>query len=150
MPEKNKKNKDYIFAVGRRREAVARVRMYPGQKKTKAFDTELKKGDFFVNGKDAYEYFRIPFVKPLIEKIFKDTDTTGKFTFTAKVAGGGKSSQVDAVLMGIARALEIHDKDKFRPTLKREGYLSRDPRVRERRKVGTGGKARRKKQSPKR
>jgi len=151
MPKKDiKNNKDYIFAVGRRREAIARVRLYTGSKKAKVFDQEVDKGSFIVNGKDVHEYFRLSYYKPVIEKIFRDTDTAGKFIFSAKVQGGGVASQIDAVLLGVARALEKHDTDKYRPILKAEGYLTRDPRVRERRKVGTGGKARRKKQSPKR
>lgn len=150
MAKSNNNIKDYIFAVGRRKEAVARVRMFPASKKVKAFEKEFEKGAVVVNGQDIHEYFRLVYTKPVIEKIFRDTDAAGKFTFTIKVQGGGKAGQVDAVLLGIARALEKHDRDKYRPTLKTEGYLTRDPRVRERRKVGTGGKARRKKQSPKR
>lgn len=146
----SKSNKDYIFSVGRRKEAVARVRMYPTNKKVKVFDKEVSKGSFLVNGMDVYEYFRLTYYKPVIEKIFRDTDTSGKFTLSAKVGGGGKASQIDAIILGIARCLEKQDKEKYHTILKSEGYLTRDPRVRERRKVGTGGKARRKKQSPKR
>jgi len=74
----------------------------------------------------------------------------GKYYVTVKVVGGGKNGQLDAVVHGIARAFDKADREKFRPPLKRAGLLTRDARVRERRKVGTGGKARRKKQSPKR
>lgn len=150
MATKNTKPKEYIFAVGRRKEAVARVRLYPNSKKAKVFEKEVEQGSVTVNGKDVYEYFRLSYYKPVIEKIFRDTDTTGKFIFSAKVSGGGINSQIDAFILGIARALEKHDLEKYRPILKPEGYLSRDSRIRERRKIGTGGKARRKKQSPKR
>lgn len=149
--QKNTSNKkDYIFAVGRRREAVARVRMFTSQAKVKAFGKEYKKGDIAVNGQDVYEYFRFKYHKPKIQKLLLDTGIEGKFTFTVKVEGGGESGQIDAMIHGIARALDKLDTEKYRPQLKPEGYLTRDPRVRERRKVGTGGKARRKKQSPKR
>ena len=66
------------------------------------------------------------------------------------VAGGGLSGQLDAAVLGMARALDKLDPEKFHPILRSKGYLTRDPRTRERRKVGMGGKARRKKQSPKR
>ena len=148
--KKNTKAKDYIFAVGRRKEAVARVRLYTGNKKVKIFNNEFEKGRVIVNGKDVYEYFSLAYYKPVIEKIFRDTDTAEKFTIGAKVEGGGIASQIDALLLGIARAMEKHDHDKYRPVLKSEGYLTRDGRTRQRRMVGTGGKARRKKQSPKR
>lgn len=81
---------------------------------------------------------------------FRATNTIGKYSLTIKVEGGGKSGQLEAVVHGISRALQLLDKEKFRPILKKKGFLTRDARVRERRKVGTGGKARRKKQSPKR
>lgn len=74
----------------------------------------------------------------------------GKFIFTIKVVGGGVNGQLDAMIHGMARALDKQDSDTYHDILKEGGYLTRDARVRERRKVGTGGKARRKKQSPKR
>ena len=74
----------------------------------------------------------------------------GKYYVTVKVVGGGKKGQLGATVHGIARALAKLDADTLRAPLKKAGLLTRDSRVRERRKVGTGGKARRKKQSPKR
>ena len=85
-----------------------------------------------------------------LAKPFKLTDTEGNYFFTAKVAGGGKEGQIEAIIHGIARALVKLNAEKFRVILKKNNLLTRDPRVRLRRMVGTGGKARRKKQSPKR
>lgn len=141
--------RDYIYAVGRRREAVARVRIYQGKTAT-AFGNEYKSGDIIVNGKPVGEYFRIKTFIPVYKKIFEVTDTLGKFVVTAKVEGGGLAGQLDAMLHGVARALDRIDTDKYHSVLKENGYLTRDARTRERRKVGTGGKARRQKQSPKR
>ena len=141
--------KPYIFAVGRRREAVARVRLYSAGKVT-IEGTDLKKGDIFVNGKPVNEYFKFFTYAPSYNKLLIDTDTAGKLMFTVKVAGGGPAGQVDAVVMGMARALDKMDHEKYHKLLRDNGYLTRDPRTRERRKVGNAGKARRKKSSPKR
>lgn len=143
--------KDYITAVGRRRTAVARVRLYPGVTEGLIWeDLPLKKGDIIVNKKPIEEYFNTNIAKLLYKEPLRITNTLNRYTFTIKVIGGGKSGQLGAVILGIARALEQADKDKFRPILKKKGFLTRDSRIRERRKVGTGGKARREKQSPKR
>jgi small subunit ribosomal protein S9 len=143
-------NKQFISAVGRRRSAVARVRLYSQGAKVQVSGLELKKGDVVVNGKPISEYFKFFAYGPSYNKLLLDTQTSGKHTFTIKVTGGGPSGQLDAVVLGMARALDKLDRDKFHSTLRSNGYLTRDPRVRERRKVGMGGKARRKKQSPKR
>lgn len=124
--------KNYTFAVGRRKSATARVRLYKGV------------GDNMINGKKIVAYLE------QLAKPFKLTNTEDKFYFTAKVAGGGKEGQIEAIIHGIARSLVKLDSDKFRVTLKKANLLTRDPRERQRRMVGTGGKARRKKQSPKR
>ena len=143
--------KQYLFAKGRRREAIARVRLYnPASGKIQIGGAELKKGDVIVNGKPINEYFKFFAFAPSYNKLFVDTDTGGKYIFTIKVEGGGLSGQLDAMVLGMARALDLLDRDKFHPTLRSKGYLTRDSRIRERRKVGMGGKARRKKQSPKR
>jgi len=128
----------YIPAVGRRRTAVARIRLFS------------KKGDLMVNDQPIGQYFPGQVNQVKYEEPFKVTQVLGKFSATAKVVGGGKQSQLGAVVHGLARALNKLDKDKYRPTLKAAGLLTRDPRMKERRKVGTGGKARRQKQSPKR
>lgn len=129
---------NYTYAVGRRRSASARVRLYKG------------KDQHEVNGKPIGEYFPGVIMKSKWEKPFELTDTLGKYFVTVKVVGGGKEGQLDAVVHGIARTLNELDREKYRISLKRAGLLTRDARKKERRKVGTGGKARRKKQSPKR
>lgn len=131
--------KDYIFTVGRRREAVARVRLYPSGN-----------GSIIVNTKPVEEYFRGEANKVGYMLPFVVTETINKFNTTIKVAGGGPSGQLGAAVHGISRAIEKFDKEKYRALLKKKGLLTRDPRTRERRMVGMGGKARRKKQSPKR
>jgi small subunit ribosomal protein S9 len=122
----------YTFAVGRRKSASARVRLYKGT------------GENMINGKKVIEFIA------QLAKPFKLTETVGKYFFTAKVAGGGKEGQTEAIIHGISRAFVKLDPEKFRVVLKKANLLTRDSRVRLRRMVGTGGKARRKKQSPKR
>jgi small subunit ribosomal protein S9 len=133
-----RKKKNYVYAVGRRRSASARVRLFKGR------------GENLVNGKPIEQYFPGVINKDFWTKPFDLTDSLGKYYVTVKVVGGGKKGQLGAVVHGIARAFAKADVEKFRPPLKKAGFLARDARVRERRKVGTGGKARRKKQSPKR
>lgn len=136
---KNAKNakKNYIYAVGRRKEASARVRLYKGE------------GEGVVNGLPWGVYFQNPISKAIWEKPFELTGTLGKYNLTARVVGGGKEAQLQAAVHAIAKAL-AQEKKEYRNILKKAGLLTRDARVRERRKVGTGGKARRLKQSPKR
>lgn len=148
MPKATEKIKTYTHALGRRKEAVARVRLY--SVKATINGAEYKKGDFLVNGKNVSEYFRFASFAPRYNKILRDTDTSDKFVISAKVLGGGKSGQVEAVVLGIARALDKVDREKYHKILRENDYLTRDPRTRERRKVGNAGKARRKKSSPKR
>lgn len=154
MEEKTNKSKNnkksYISSVGRRREAIARVRLYPTYNESLSWgEISLKKGDILVNQKPVEEYFSGAADKAAYREPLRVTNTLNRYTFTIKVTGGGKAGQLDAVINGLARALQKAD-EKFRPILKKKGYLTRDARVRERRKVGTGGKARREKQSPKR
>lgn len=129
---KSKTNKGYTFAVGRRKSASARVRLFKGV------------GENMINDKKI-----IAFLAQLARP-FKLTDTEGKYYFTAKVAGGGKEGQIEAIVHGISRAFVKLNPEKFRVILKKANLLTRDSRVRQRRNVGTGGKSRRKKQSPKR
>jgi len=149
---KQKRTKrDYIFAVGRRREAVARVRLYTFIKPdTKWGDLPVSKEQMLVNGMPIERYFSGPIAKSIYIKPFTLTGTLGKYAITIKVDGGGKNGQLAAAVHGISRVLAKHDVKKLRPSLKKAGLLTRNARVRERRKVGTGGKARRAKQSPKR
>jgi small subunit ribosomal protein S9 len=145
------KTSTFTYAVGRRKESVARVRIYDTQNTTvTAFENEYKVGDLVINGKHAAEYFNFKPYAPKYKKIFEVTDTLGKYFVSVKVVGGGIGGQLDAMLHGIARAFDKIDTEKYHTLLKENGYLTRDPRTRERRKVGTGGKARRQKQSPKR
>jgi small subunit ribosomal protein S9 len=144
-----KQTAKYFEAVGRRKSSVARVRLYVGEA-VSVGNLKIKKGEIILNNQPIGKYFTGPgdnvkYLAPL--------DATGnldRFAISARVSGGGKSGQLDALVHGISRAIEKVDRDAFRPTLKKEGFLTRDPRIRERRKVGTGGRARRKKQSPKR
>lgn len=140
MPTKTSSTsqKKYIYAVGRRKTASARIRLYQ------------KKGDLIVNDQAIVQYFpgQIATAKYLLP--LKSTGTFDRFSFSAKVSGGGKQAQLEAVVHGIARALSRLDHDQYHQTLKKLGLLTRDPRMRQSRSVGTGGKARRQKQSPKR
>jgi len=140
--------KDYVYAIGRRKSSTAEVRLY--KKDAMVWGTtEIKKGEFIANNKPALEYFGKNFEKTYTEPLLI-TGLENKFAVSIKVSGGGKMGQLDAAVLGIARALDKIDQEKFHTILKKKGMLTRDPRVRERRKVGMGGKSRRKKQSPKR
>lgn len=130
--------KDYTYALGRRRRASARVRLHKGTEEST------------VNGVVIGKYFAGPGESVLWQKPFTLTGTAGKFYLTAKVVGGGKKGQLTAVTHGLSRALSALDREAFRDVLKAAGLLTRDSRKRERRMVGTGGKSRRKKSSPKR
>lgn len=114
----------YIWSVGRRKEAVARVRLYPGS------------GKMTVNGRAATDYFgaRAVYQASLFEA-FQLTGTLERFDVTVRVAGGGVSGQAGAIRHGIARALLKFD-EELRPALKRARLLTRDARVKERKKVG--------------
>ena len=114
----------YHYANGRRKSAVARVRLYPGA------------GEISVNGKPATDYFggRIQH-QAMIAQPLRLTNTTGSYNVIVNVRGGGVSGQAGAVRHGIARALTKADED-LRPVLKRAGLLTRDARVKERKKPG--------------
>lgn len=148
-----KKAKDiqYYEAVGRRKDAVARVRLHLATKTKQATvkGMTVKAGEFIVNEKAMTEYFGTEALKRSCMFPLRLTDNTERFAVTIKVVGGGIKGQLDAIKLGLARALCKVDAE-YRPVLKENGLLTRDPRIRERRKVGTGGKARRQKQSPKR
>ena len=103
-----------------------------------------------VNGIPIEEYFPGEAAKVAWLKPFTITDTVGKYYATVKVEGGGKSAQLGAVVHGLARALDKESKELYHSFFKKAGLLTRDPRVKERRKPGQMGKARKKKQSPKR
>lgn len=145
MATKAKATKNYTYAIGRRKTATARVRIYQSPSVPGVEGVQL-----IVNDKPANVYFPGESAAAIYKKPFLLTETLGKFSATARVLGSGKAGQLDAVVHGIARALSLLDRDAYRATLKTAGLLTRDPRTRERRKIGTGGKARRAKQSPKR
>lgn len=127
----------YIYAIGRRKSAVATIKLYKG------------KGESLVNDLGADKYFPGSTLKINLDKPFSTTKTIDKYHFTAKISGGGKNGQLEALVLAVARALKKDEAD-FGPLLRAAGLLTVDSRVRERRMVGTGGKARRQKQSPKR
>jgi small subunit ribosomal protein S9 len=129
---------DYMYGVGRRKESSCRVRLYRG------------KGESTVNEMPASKYFEGAVAKKAMEKPFGATETSDKYYFSARVSGGGKNAQLDALILAIARALVKASVEKNRTPLKKLGLLTRDSRTRQRRMVGMGGKSRRKKQSPKR
>ena len=136
--------RDFIYAVGKRKTAVARIKLYPNG------SGELKKGEIIINGKKIEEYFPNQVQKARYLEPFQITNSIGKYTFTVKISGGGTNSQLDALIFGISRALSLLEPQKYKTVLRKKGFLTRDARVRERRKVGMGGKSRRKRQSPKR
>lgn len=135
--KKTKFNSKYTKALGRRKEAIASVRLFKGR------------GETIVNGKPINEYFPSKYLESIYKKPFNLTKAESQYYATILVKGSGKSSQLDAVVHGLSRALsEISS--EFRSTLKKAGLLTRDPRVKERRKYGNAQKARKGKQSPKR
>lgn len=143
--------KDYVFAVGRRKAAVAQVRLYSSIKDNFKWGVlDVKKGDILVNQKPIADYFTGETARYFYTEPLRVANAQNKFAFTINVSGGGPSGQLEAVVAGISNALSKIDADAFRGTLKKKGFLTRDARVRERRKVGMGGKSRRKLQSPKR
>lgn len=126
-----------VSSVGRRKEAIARIRLLPGN------------GQITINGKPITEYFLGPIMQKFYNRPLEVTQTVGKYSISVKVEGGGKMAQLGAVVHGLSRAIA-----KVEPTLrvilKKEGLLTRDARIKERRKYGHAQKARAKKQSPKR
>jgi small subunit ribosomal protein S9 len=111
------------YGTGRRKEAVARVRLMPG------------KGNIIINNKPLDEYFTLDTLKYTVKQPLILTETIDKFDVYAKVSGGGFTGQAGAVRLGIARALVKADSE-LRPILKKAGFLTRDPRMKERRKYG--------------
>ncbi|ABB16130.1 30S ribosomal protein S9 [Carboxydothermus hydrogenoformans] len=112
-----------FYGTGRRKEAVARVFVVPGE------------GNITINGKSLEEYFPRKTLQIIVKQPLELTNTVGKFDVKAKVHGGGISGQAGAVRLGIARALVQAD-PSLRPVLKKAGFLTRDPRMVERKKYG--------------
>jgi len=142
----------YYEAVGRRKQSVARVRLYLIKKSAEVLvgKLKIKAGEIFINNKFIDETSFKTYKKMFLSFPLTLTKNEKRFAVSIIVKGGGTTGQLDAMVHGIARALLIVDKDAYRPLLKSNGLLTRDPRKKETRKVGTGGKARRMKQSPKR
>ena len=115
--------KPYFYGTGRRKKSVARVRLYPGT------------GNVTINGRDIDNYFGLETLKFIVNQPFSVTDTVGKFDIVANVNGGGFSGQAGAIRHGVARALLSAD-ETYKPLLKKAGFLTRDPRMKERKKYG--------------
>ena len=115
--------KPYFYGTGRRKQSVARVRLMPGS------------GAVTVNGRDIDDYFGLETLKLIVRQPMMLTDTLGKYDIVATVVGGGVSGQAGAIRHGLSRALIKLDAD-MRPTLKKAGLLTRDPRMKERKKYG--------------
>ncbi len=114
----------YFQAVGRRKTAVARVRLVVGSKES-----------YSINGKDLESYFPTAELQNIVTEPVKTAQSAEKFKIAGKLIGGGVHSQAEALRHGIARALVEYDRE-LRSSLKKEGYLNRDPRAKERRKFG--------------
>lgn len=115
--------KPYFYGTGRRKSSVARVRLIPGT------------GVITINSRDIDDYFGLETLKLIVNQPFGVTATTGKFDVIALVNGGGFSGQAGAIRHGIARAL-VTSNEEFRAPLKKAGLLTRDPRMKERKKYG--------------
>lgn len=141
----------FYQAVGRRKEATARVKLFvvpTGEVIVK--NIVLKGGDMIVNFRKIEEYFPGAVYQKILLEPFRMTNTLGRFAVSALIVGGGPAGQLGAFIHGVCRALEKVDKEKFRTILKSHGFMTRDSRIKERRKAGNAQKARAKKQSPKR
>lgn len=113
----------YFYGTGRRKESVARVRVYAGT------------GKIIINGRDIDDYFGLDTLKLIVRQPLTITETTEKFDIICNVNGGGVSGQAGAIRHGLSRALLQYD-ESLRPTLKKAGFLTRDPRMKERKKYG--------------
>ncbi len=111
------------YGTGRRKKSVARVRLVPGE------------GKVTINDRDIGEYFGLETLKVIVKQPLTLTDTASKFDVICKVVGGGFTGQAGAIRHGISRALLKAD-EELRPALKKAGFLTRDPRMKERKKYG--------------
>jgi small subunit ribosomal protein S9 len=137
MPKNSINKNTYTYAIGRRKAAIATVKLFSG------------KGDSTVNKIPADKYFPGKTAQIAYDRPFLVTDTVAKYHFQTKITGGGKAGQVEALSLALCRAL-VKINESFKAIIKPTGLLTVDSRVKERRMVGTGGKSRRQKQSPKR
>lgn len=114
----------YLYGTGRRKSSVARVRVYKGS------------GKIIINDRPIDDYFGLETLKLIVRQPLVLTKTDGDFDIICRVAGGGVTGQAGAIRHGISRALLQHDGKDFRPLLKKAGFLTRDPRMKERKKYG--------------
>lgn len=119
--------REYVYGTGRRKSSVARVHLFQGGS-----------GKISINGRDIDEYFGLESLKRIVRQPMTVTETLGKVDIDATVKGGGVSGQAGAIRHGISRALLLMDQN-FRPALKSAGFLTRDPRMKERKKYGLKG-----------
>lgn len=113
----------YFYGTGRRKKSIARVRVYPGS------------GKITINDRDIDDYFGLETLKLIVRQPLALTDTTAKFDIVCRVTGGGVTGQAGAIRHGLSRAL-IEADEELRPILKKAGFLTRDPRMKERKKYG--------------
>ena len=116
----------YFYGTGRRKKSVARVRVYAGT------------GKITINGRDIDDYFGLETLKLIVRQPLALTDTAEKFDIVCTVAGGGVTGQAGAIRHGLSRALLQYD-ENLRSVLKKAGFLTRDPRMKERKKYGLKG-----------
>ena len=119
-----KSKKPYHYGTGRRKSSVARIHLFPNGT-----------GSITINGRDIEDYFGLETLKMVVRQPLEATGNTGKMDIVATVTGGGVTGQAGALRHGISRALLLVNPE-FRPVLKRAGYLTRDPRMKERKKYG--------------
>lgn len=149
--EKKPVKLSFYQAVGRRKVATARVKLYVvPNKEIQINGKTLKVGEMVVNDRPIDKYFPGAVYQKLYEEPFRTTNSLDRFAVTAVISGGGLVGQLGAFIHGVSRAIESIDKEKYRVLLKRKGFLRRDDREKERRKAGFAQKARARKQSPKR
>ena len=116
--------KNQIWGTGRRKKSIARVRLIPEGS-----------GKIVINGKTLDEYFDLETLKIIVRQPLTLTETEGKFDVYANVYGGGYTGQAGAIRHGLSRAMVIYD-EKLKPEIKKAGFLTRDPRMKERKKYG--------------
>ena len=120
-----KAKKPYFYGTGRRKSSVARVHLIPGGT-----------GEITINKRDIDDYFGLETLKMVVRQPFAVTDTLGKFDVEVTVIGGGFTGQAGAIRHGLSRALLQANTEEYRPVLKAAGFLTRDPRMKERKKYG--------------
>ncbi len=115
---------ELFYGTGRRKKSIARVRLVPG------------KGEIKINNRSLDDYFGLETLKVIVKQPLVATNTEGKYDVIVNVVGGGFTGQAGAIRHGVARALLEVDAETYRPILKKAGFLTRDPRMKERKKYG--------------